>query len=625
MKENYSGCIQASTYLLEKTGHIPIVTNIAMGVGYCAYYAKLTEFIGVKSWMGYSVDRFSGKGKPVHQLMALTALDIFPGTLNVKNISELLKSNFKYIEVYGKKDSEEDVIQLAQKLFENLLSELPKLCDILGVSLENLIPIPEQQFVEFDLHMRGIPDLILEDAKNKKAIVIDWKTGPNPERIYSNEEAQVVAYSLIEGKRLYKDYQASEIRQLLTDKQGKISILPIIIRPTSNGVHSPNPIILNDSGKVSLEKYNKLISDVLLEAEYLTELLANSTRGGSIDTSKVCRTKFDWSETPQNAIVVLPNQLYKGQPRSQKKYPCVNQSTGKPICPVIKSCHFYYGRDFNKQEQYEKDMWKLRYNVLSKKEESLSSYKSIYNIFKYYSNPAFTTALAWISKGNGFQYSAGTMPTMIERPQIIYGSSSDPSSVSRLDPTEIMQESTDSSGFLFSASRKIRSNEREAFFVIPSGKTILISLMDTGWNPFLAVSLFANIQNVEIKEGRVEYQISVPSKVFRFQAEIFKRYIKKFKIDKNIFLIEVGADLTQIELSAIDALQELLSDSNAINAILQKVPTSDEFINEIKTERNLKWPGNEEAQEEDEDARDNVLVLSDVLKNYMVRSSRREK
>ncbi len=622
MKENYSGCVQNSDYLLQKTGHIPIVTNIAMGVGYCAYYAKLTEFIGVKSWMGYTVDRFSGKGKPVHQLMALTALDAFPRTPTMKDIEVLLKQNIKFVDLFGKKLKEDDVIQTAANLFKNLISELPKLTSLIGAKAENLIPITEQQFVEFDLHMRGIPDLILEDPVNKKAIVIDWKTGPTPERIFNNESAQVVAYSLMEGKRLFKDYDVREIRQLLESGSEKLSILPIIVRPTEKGIYSPNPIVSNDPGKIVSEKYKKLISDVLLEAEYLTELLASSSKWG-VDTSKVCTTKFEWSDKPQDATKVLPNQLFKGQPRVQKKFPCVYPNTGKPLCPVIKPCNFYYGRDFNHQERYEKDMWKLRYNVLSKKEESLSAYRSIYNIFKYYSNTNYKTALAWILEGNGFLYSSGTMPTMIDRPQIVYGSSNNPTNVLRLDSAELKQADSESVGFLFTGRRRVRDNEKEAFFVIPTGKTVLISLMDFGWNPFLTVSLFANIQNVEVNDGWIEYQISVPSKIFKFQAEIFKRYLTKLSDDKKILLMEIGADLTQIELSAIDALQELLSNENEVKKILGESSKNQELIKETNLEKPVKWPNEEEVEEEYEDARGNVMVLSDVLKDYVVKSSRR--
>ncbi len=610
---NYDGCVKIASSLLESSGHVPIVTNISMGVGYCSYYARLTEFIGVKSWLNYTVDRFSGKGRKAHELMGLSCVKIFPDYATVPESDKILEdTTSEGIVAFQNEDEKNETLILAKALMHSLLKNLDKFCEIIGTKKEYLFPIAEQQFIDYKIHMRGIPDLILEDRKNGKAIVIDWKTGPRagsePIRIYNNEYAQVVAYSLLEAQRLKKP----SIKESIIAKNGHVDILSVIIRSQDVKPESPNPVLTNDIGEKSLQRYNKIISDVLLEAEFLTILLANARADkSSRDALSLCDMKVNWSNKPQSMLTLMPNQHHRGKPKEQAKFPCVLPG-GNYKCVVIEPCKFYYGRDFAKKEDYEKDMWRLRYNTLNKKEDSLRAYRSIYDVFKYYSSPGGgNNAIEWFLKGKGFRHNRlGSVPRSIDRPQIVDEQSG--SVISRIDVVEAGVSSEDQADFTLKLSRPIRNWENKAYYLIPIGKTVLIALMDS-WTPFLSISLFGNVREVSQEGDRIIYEISVPSKIFRFQMHLFKQYLGKFDPNRRILMVEVSADLTQIELSAVDALQELLDPEN-----LASNGYNPDEIEEFKKEELIAL-----SDEDGKDSGESAQVLMDIFRGLAEKSSRR--
>ena len=130
---NYDGCVKIASSLLESSGHVPIVTNISMGVGYCSYYARLTEFIGVKSWLNYTVDRFSGKGRKAHELMGLSCVKIFPGYATVSESDKILEDTASEgIVAFQNEDEKNETLILAKALMHSLLKNLDKFCEIIG-------------------------------------------------------------------------------------------------------------------------------------------------------------------------------------------------------------------------------------------------------------------------------------------------------------------------------------------------------------------------------------------------------------------------------------------------------------------------------------------------------------
>ncbi len=610
---NYDGCVKIASQLLETSGHVPIVTNVSMGAGYCSYYARLTEFIGVKSWLNFTVDRFSGKGRKAHELMGLACVEVFPNSQTIPTSDEILERiASEQVLVFKDDDEKKETLILAKALMHSLLNNLDSFCEIIGTDRKRLFPIAEQQFIDYRIHMRGIPDLILEDYEKGKAIVIDWKTGPragsNPIRIYNNEYAQVVAYSLMEAQRLKK----TSLRDSITAKDGHVDILSVIIRSQDVKPESPNPILTGDVGQKSADQYMKIISNVLLEAEFLTILLANAHADkASKSALSLCEMKVDWSSKPQSMLTLMPNQFYRGKPKEQQKYPCVFPG-GKFKCIVIEPCKFYYGRKFGSKEDYESDMWQLRYNTLNKKEDSLRAYRAIYDTFMYYSLPKEgSSAIEWFLKGKGFRHNKrGGVPRSIDRPQIVDEESG--TVISRIDIVDTKEPDDALNDFSLKLSRPIRSWEDKAYYLIPMGKTVLLSLMDS-WSPFLSISLFGNVRDVLQENGRILYEISVPSKIFRYQMHLFKQYLNKFETDRKILMVEVGADLTQVELSAVDALQELLDPEN-----LKAQGYGKEEIQEFNKEAKIA-----SSDEDENDYDENAQVLMDVFKNLAQKSSRR--
>ncbi len=616
---SFRGCVELANEVLNRTGHIPTVTNIARGAGYCAFYARLSETIGIRKFFDYSVDHYSGKGKPTHKILAYAALKLFPGNPSEEEIKDAIeKSIDENMEILERDrafiNDKENVKNTTLFLMKSLVSSLDKICELLGVSKNELSPIVEQQFMDYGLHIRGIPDLILESKEKKKAAVIEWKTYGSPEMRY--EEAQVVAYSLLEASRLDRPDPRKAVQGTLEKDSHSIDVLPVVIKATLKSKLGPHPFLSGDFSEESYRDFSYLMDDVTLEAEHLTSLLANTSYFVNGKT-EICNVTKTWGnkEYKVNLLRLTPNQFWKGSPSKQEKWPCRTRD-GRPFCNLMDPCKFYFGKNLYEQDSVDRDMWLLRFKVFENKENSLLIYRALYDIFNLFRNHQYEAdAFTHLSHGGGFIYSPGDFPNKKDNiPQIIISRSGR----FRVETLDNLKIADNPNSLQLQGKRKLRDFEKDnkISFVIPDGKTVLLTMMDS-WNPLLSISVFAKISEVKSSSGEIEYAIDVPSTVLDFQMSIFMEYLKKQGSPEKFLMFEVNADLTQMELNSIHALQMALHENLKNNS---PISSGDSTLREEKTIYDL--TENQEKEIENEGIDDpEVYGLVETLTKLVKRSS----
>jgi hypothetical protein len=623
MGGGYYGCVTLANEVLNRTGHIPTVTNIARGAGYCTYYARLSETIGIRKFFDYSIDHYSGKGKAIHKILGFSAIKLFPGSPNDENISEIIKQVADENKELLSRDkifntNKESILEQAFLLLNSLVSNLDKICKTIGIAKGELSPIVEQQFMDYDLHIRGIPDLILESMEKKKAVVVEWKTYGNSEMRY--EEAQAVAYSLLEASRLGLPDTRTAVLGNLTSNNHILDVVPVVIKANIKSSLGPHPFLSGDFSESSHKQFAYLLDDVALEAEHLTSLLANASYFIQGKTN-ICHINKKWGEKEYkvNVLSLTPNQLWKGQPSKQEKWPCRTKD-GKAFCNLMVPCKFYFGGEQYKKDEVDRDMWLLRFKVFESKERSLLIYRALYDIFKIFRGSQFEEdALTYLSNGGGFFYSPGDFPSKKNGiPQIII-SGSERFRVESLDKLEIVDVPQ---SLQLRGTRKLRNFEldEKISFVVPDGKTVLLTMMDS-WNPLLSISVFARISEVRSSSEQIEYVIEVPSTVLDFQMSIFMSYLKTLKTPLKFLMFEVVADLTQMELNSINGLQVALKNGLEQDSELQS--DRNEIEAEEKNEEELLEHEKAKIKDEEiDDAESDGLI--DTLSQLVRRSAKKQ-
>jgi hypothetical protein len=575
---NYAGkrAVRAIEQILQRTGHVPSVTTIARGAGFCTYHARLVEGIGVKPIQGHIVDRASGKGDDIHKILGLASLRLFTD-FDYANIGFIVRSASNELKRYSllQDINEEQNIQTASKLLSNLINKLSLFEDILEIKVRDTYPIVEQQLIDYDLRMRGIPDLILEHKKEEKAIVIDWKT--NRETPNDYESAQVICYALLEAKRLgyeKEDAIRSICGELKENRITSINILPIIIRPDEKLALKPHPIFSSDEIRERYEKFERFIRNVIIMAEHLTVLISNQERLTGVKrgdtTGSIGQKKYNYVR-----LTPFDLGLPRGNPNNQDKYPC-------NVCYLKGPCSFYFGHDSGTDdEEYNRKMWRLRFIVFDEKEEQLLPYLAIYKIFNDWS---YDDVISNLKAGKGFRYTLGFNPAHDDKiPSSIIISRSEISTNGRINMREIRKRIdiidnittrvSNNLSLILEATRPIRNYEyeRAITYIINEGKTVLITIPypRKDINPLLSINFFGKIDEVSIDNNIVSYTISLPSKVLRYQTLVFTKYLANNNF-KDLIMVEIDVDLTRLELNAIDYLHRIINEDTEYTSSEEK-------------------------------------------------------
>ncbi len=553
--------------LLDKTGHLPIVTNISRGAGFCYYYARLSEAIGVKQLWGHLADRIAGKGNDVHKIMGLASLRFFGGKMAPDSIVDLVDD--VATELGGQlRQPDTDVVKTISKtLFANLLNDLPRMVEITGMDPDSAFPVVEQQFMDYHLHMRGTPDLILEDSKNRKAVVVDWKTSSQTPA--QHESAQVTAYALMEGRRLGMSKEEAVEAVLgnpVVDISGKmssikdISILPVIVRPTQRASLRPHPILFAKPEELEsrYEDFKNLTYDTCVEAQHLSLLLTDQwlLTGVKPDETKVEMT-IQGRPQKLNVLRYAPRQLGRGKPSVQQKWPCRTR-TGAEFCNLIEPCRYYFGRDFAQQDEYEGAMWSLRFKIFNINERDLLLYRAIFDTFENYEKE---DVMEKLQKGEGIRVTIGHAPMFDPKLKMRLEAIRDKySDAFRMDVLDKLEPERD--GLL--GTRNVRDFEKKSrrWRVVNEGKPVLLTSVDSG-APLLSVGVFARVDEIDPGENQIRYHFRAPSKILIYQSMLFQEYLKlNPALGHKVMMFEANVDLTHMELGATDALQRALQDAS---------------------------------------------------------------
>lgn len=581
-ERNQRYCVNIASAILSRTGHVPVAYNVARGAAYCSYFARMVECIGVKEFIPL---RIPGKGKDIHRILGIASFYLFQdGILPPKYhlIDESIKKALSELKEFGliTSEQEDETIRKAKLMLENLVNNIPHMLRILDANNEPFDPIIEQQFIDYEVHLRGVPDLILENKEQRKAIVVEWKS--STDRPWGWEEAQVLAYSLLAARRL--GFERKQAREAIlgkldesTDTFFDLHILPVIIRPntTERAIIKPHPALSGYNGpdlRKQYEKFRELLANVLLEAEHLT-ILNFSVERFSPSESKEALKRCEAYTRDGHKVYSLrytPHQLPRGKPAHQDTYPCT------ACTPTIKdACKFYYGRGFGNIDEFDKTMWSLRFKVYEKLESLLIPYRAIYEIFK---QKGKDVVLDWIKKGYKiiWEEGGGYSTLSYETPPIIEivtmrkrRQSRQKIRVDCLDNFE----TEDPINKTLTLLRPVRQFEEDGrYSVIHEDKTVILLLLDTN-NPLLSPSLFCRVEEVQADADNVKYVLGLPSVVFDYQFMLFRHYLSRNKERRyDILLVEMGVNLLHLELKSIDLLQR----------------ATDEFMDNEEERRNIK-------------------------------------
>lgn len=610
---------------LQLTGHLPSIHGVSRGAGYCSFYARLTEFIGAR---GYISSGLSGKGRNEHKVLALASLELFSkwsqysGDVN-KAVNSVIEGAIHELDsrgllIFRSKDVEEitKLHKTSCELLLHLCRILPRLCSILEVGIKEFAPIVEQQLFDYEFYLRGSPDLILENEKQKKAIVVEWKTGK--ETPSEHEEAQVIAYAILEARRLgcrtLKEVENCLLGDVENEFKG-VRILPLIVRPGGRELR-PHPVLAPIGKRQErLERFKRTLYNVVLEAQHLTFLLTNVKYLLGIEPKDFLVPLLGSPDKRINALTHIPQQLrYRsGKPISRDRYPCVSKK-GNRLCSLYNACGFYFGeRAYGEKEDYETILWGLRYEVLANRERSLMVYRALQNLFENYRKDE---VLDNIRKGLSFTCNLVHSLSRVERDERWHGK------LRVIRWTKAMEEETvdkridvidevEVAGNHLKCRRAVRDYEKSGMLqVVVEGRSVLLVTLDSN-DPLLSIKLFGRVDEVNVvnheKGGVVEYVLSVPSKLLEFQRLLFSRYISLGeKYRRNLLMIEVDVDLTHLDLEALDALQRALKDEERKKELGEVVPILEEIIKD----------GRRDVTKEDLDVRSLRILLKQLIGGF---------
>jgi hypothetical protein len=604
---------------LRYTCHVARVRSVAYAAGFCAYYARMIEKMGVFEVVSESIP---GKGRNLHVLLAFTSQDLFSKhTLDSilrdpsrqASNSIILDSINNALKSLGW-DGDEGLRSRAFTMMRKLISALSRAREIMGLSSSaKLFPIVEQEFIDFDDHMYGAPDLILEDPDSGKAVIVEWKTYGVEEGGWSNVDiAQVIAYAIMEARRLglkeFKDvFKAISgvdmdiVREVakytdkrLTSEQIKVldsdlirralsqdsirrelKVLPLIVSRSKS--FPPHPYMyVNFDINATLNRFARLLRvfrGVVVAAEHLTlqltnvkELLAevrgldSKDVGEQLDT--YCRSTMGlaFNYTPCG---ILPC----GVPRDQRKWPCVTRN-GKPFCSFSgadNACMFYFGlRD---RKDFENIMWRLRYIVFEQKERNLMNYKAIDILFRtaglrrsllqdiQRTCKGFVVDLDGVSARMELHDSA-VFYVRINRGGRMLGKL-------RFDIVDIGNVDVGNEESALVVRRKLREVEVRKGVVGTVKRSVVASILESRVRtPLLSINTFLMVGDCDIEGNEVVYYLYSPSPVLYYNLSLFKRYIEIMRdIDPQakLLLFEAPVNLTIMELRAIDTLHRYIA------------------------------------------------------------------
>lgn len=607
-------CVKFINTALKYSTHLVRVSNVARTAGFCAFYGRMAEKMGVYE---ISVGKYGTGGRNIHAILGLASLNLFmenptaTGDQVKANAEKYVRSAVENLEDFL--NFEDRVIEAATHLLKRLGEALSSAKLLLGLRLNDpLFPIVEQTLIDYRFRMYGVPDLILENMEKRRAIVVEWKSYNLDDKSGSANEfeiAQVIAYSILEARRL-GFREAEEILECITgirlrannkssyksdeelqhDIAGTndtesiepLKILPLIITPS--GGFPPHPYmykrVSGESTRKRFERISKLFEKVIIAAEHLTLQIINIPEllrialGIEYDRLNTELKNACTSNDGYPAYSIVPGKYLRYyRPGNWNRYPCkMCQFRGEKG-----PCAFYFGSN-NPKDYFDKLMWWARYKVYWKRERDLVNHRAMYELFEsplarhtMRSNEPIKFEL---DIGSGECRIAGK-DALIYLIQVKRGSQN--LGKFRFDYFKVSDAEFDENNNIIELKRDVRKVEIarnvKAFLRKSLQLTIIDPNNETVINPLMSISTFVMIDDAFIdSDKKITYRLYNPSPVLQFKFMIFGKYLEWYKRNKRnakLLAYETPVDLTIMELRTIDALHRYLKrvDENHIKAL----------------------------------------------------------
>jgi len=578
-------CLDIFRNSLRTTGHIAKVTAVAWGA-VCTYAARLMSTIGVRATIRENVP---GKGSDEHKILALATLKL-ARRIRERGVEDV-DANLHQILNDAIKDTEYYIDEVTDKTREDLLSILRNFIELykdisIKMRLSNNVKFyAELQLLDYETHMWGTPDVILEDPVNRKAILIDWKTaGDTPTQ---REKYQIYAYAILEALRL--GYKPSEVfAAIAPDDLGQTKIYYAIIRP--NNAYSDHPFHpLSSTRPLTAEELRNKLRHVIDIGLYMTSLVVDY---GVLFYGKLkLKENYELRKEMMEACAVrlgdneyfslrlTPPSLPRGSPTKQQGWQC-------NLCPFsdknskLQECRFYFGS--KAKNLIDSLMWRYRWIVYGERENALVPYRVLYEVGRKASG--MQNLINKLKNGRWYEVIIKNGNISIrERGKV------SPRTKRYKHRCGVIEVEFEEIGY----TRDIRLG---LYKVVPLGKESLLLLRDYlpcevpedgevmpaygirerqpviitlpephVSTPTLGMVLTAKVEQIFLR-GDVIYEHECPgmcavvvpiSSNLRFPFKLLREYIELYGVEE-VFVSEVGSDLTHIDLATIHSMHMML-------------------------------------------------------------------
>jgi len=505
---------------LRASSHLVKAVSVARAVGRCPFEARLIEIMGASD-LAASTSVFPGKGQSVHQVLAVAVPRLFIDFIAVREFDKALGAVENYVNAAYNELREARVPPLEEearttrgdavirsavemaRVFVQFMRQLDamQILDVSGARVR-----AELQLFDYKMHVRGVPDLVVEEPAKRRAVVVEWKTSlgveggatPSPDEI-----AQGYVYSIMVAHRLgFKD-GAKAVEEC--------AVFPVVIRDKGR----KNPYSISrcfktaNSTRLSEEK---ILKEIKLAATHLILSMLNLKK---VDSS--------WDREKEKALCgrggkvvfryvpeALRNKGYTLNPHLNTNYPCGS-------CRLREACKFYLFSKQNPDEVHQL-AWRTRYRVYGVRENALLPFYSI-------------AKMSWV---RGFiRLEGGARADFFERIEV--------------DEEELKAD----------LIRSVREEEerRGVPLTVREGKPVTIFLGDSD-EIIYSTSFSGNVDKVLREGDELRVVVSFEGKFTKLSYFLLRDLLsREEKLSRGVVAVESNVDLTHIELMAIDAFQ----------------------------------------------------------------------
>ena len=505
---------------LRASSHLVKAASVARAVGRCPFEARLIEIMGASD-LAASTSVFPGKGQSVHQVLAVAVPRLFVDFIAVREFDKALGAVENYVnaaynelrearvpplEEEARTTRGDAVIRSAVKMARVFVQFMRQLDAKQVLDVSEARVRAELQLFDYKMHVRGVPDLVVEEPAKRRAVVVEWKTSlgmeggatPSPDEI-----AQGYVYSIMVAHRLgFKD-GAKAVEEC--------AVFPVVIR--DKGRKNPYSIsrCFKNANSTRLSE-EKILKEIKLAATHLILSMLNLKKvDSSWDREKekaLCGSggKVVFRYVPE----ALRNKGYTLNPHVNTNYPCGS-------CRLKEACKFYLFSKQNPDEVHQL-AWRTRYRVYGVRENALLPFYSI-------------AKMSWV---RGFiRLEGGARADFFERIEV--------------DEEELKAD----------LIRSVREEEerRGVPLTVREGKPVTIFLGDSD-EIIYSVSFSGNVDKVLTQGDELRVVVSFEGKFTKLSYFLLRDLLsREEKLSRGVVAVESNVDLTHIELMAIDAFQ----------------------------------------------------------------------